>query len=67
MVLKSSLSRLPSSISNYLWYILHLDYVSAASFIPVSRIAGRAAVAETVLEFDYSKGKVKVAVPLLKN
>ena len=42
--------------------------VSAASFIPVSRIAGpAAAVSETVLEFDYSKGKVKVAVPLLKN
>ena len=40
--------------------LLHFDYDSAASFIPISRIAGQAAVAEVVLQFDYGKDKVDV-------
>ena len=40
---------------------------NSSSFIPVARIAGRCAIAETNVIFDYGKDKVIVCVPLLKN
>ena len=35
------------------------------SFIPVARIAGRCAVAETNVTFDYGEDSVNVCIPLL--
>lgn len=42
------------------------DSESDASFIPVSRIAGRVATARSKLQFDYGEDTVLVAIPLLK-
>jgi len=42
------------------------DSESDASFIPVSRIAGRVATAKSKLQFDYGEDTVLIAVPLLK-
>ena len=42
------------------------DPDSSACFIPVSRIAGRAAIAKTMFKFDYGEDYIAVAMPLLK-
>lgn len=41
-----------------------LDVESSATFIPVSRIAGRCAYSKTVVTFDYGEDAVNVCVPL---
>ena len=42
------------------------SFDSCTSFIPISRIAGRCAVAEATATFDYGEDKVLVCIPLLK-
>ena len=42
------------------------DPDSSACFIPVSRIAGRAAITKTMFMFDYGEDHIAIAVPLLK-
>ena len=42
------------------------DADSPACYMPVSRIAGRCAIASTTIRFDYGEDSVIVAVPLLK-
>ena len=42
------------------------DSETSASFIPVSRIAGRVATTKCKLQFDYGEDTVLVTVPLLK-
>ena len=39
---------------------------ASVEFIPVSRIAGRAAIVKTSFRFDYGEDSVVIAVPLLK-
>ena len=43
------------------------DSSLSACFLPVARIAGRCAIATSVLKFDYGEDTVNVVVPLLKN
>lgn len=40
---------------------------SCASFIPVARIAGHCAIAETEVKFDYGEDRVIVCIPIMKN
>ena len=72
----------PHIIAKVKWYMNHpqasfihplikvcatvFDGDSPASFIPVSRIGGRVAIAKSTLQFEYGEDVVIIAVPLLK-
>ena len=45
----------------------NFDSVLCAPFMPVARIAGRCAIARTVMKFEYGEDVVNVVVPLLRN
>lgn len=74
---------LPHVLAKVSWYMDHpkrdhlrstvticsttFDSVTSASFLPVARIAGRCAIAKSVLKFDYGEDTVNIIVPLSKN
>ena len=77
------ISTLSHNLANVQWYMdhSHRDYLhpsivisstvfcnmSAASYMPVCRIAGRCAIAATSFMFDYGEDSINICVPLLKN
>ena len=79
----SNVSRISHILAHIKWYMAHprRDYFhssmiisasvfqpdSPASYLPVSRIAARCAIAKTEISFDYGKDSVTIAVPMLKN